>query len=797
VPDDAAPEFGELLRRCRTLVGLTQAQLAERAGISARAVSDLERGGGRAPRLQTVTLLAAALQLTPEQLAQLRTAARPTTTAVDLARQGAHPPPFLPTPATPLLGREAEVAVAAAMLAGDEVRLLTLTGPGGVGKTRLALRVAAELRDAFPDGVHFVSLAPLTDPALVVTAVARGLALAEAGGEPLTTRLIAWLRDRRLLLVLDNCEHVLEAMGLASALLVACPRLAVLATSRAPLRLDGEHEYPVQPLALPAPGKRLSPSQVLSYPATALFVSRARAVAPDRLLSDADVPVIAEICRGLDGLPLAIELAAARARLLAPVAILARLERPLALLTCGPRDAPARQRTLRDTLDWSYALLTPAEQALFARLAVFAGGAALEAIQVVCGDAAGGPSDVLGVIDGLVRASLLHRQEDGAGAGRFGMLETIREYAQERLAASGDSPAMRQRQAAYFLALAEQPEPAMAGGPDQHVWLARLEAEHDNLRAALQWFLERGELESQLRLAGALFHFWHAHAHFGEGRRWLEAGLEQIEEVSVPVRMKALNAAAGLAMIQSDQPRAVALAEELLALSRAHHDSLQTILALSILGMTAIQRGDSHQAAQYLEERLSIARARGRRFDLALSLYDLVLVKSEEGISLEALKLIAEALPLFRDAGETFCAMNAVGSLGFIALLEGRRRQARALLVDYLEMAVRFQDKASIAAGLEGLAAAAIEERRAEHAARLFAVAECLRLEIGGRLMSLRNRTLIERAVSSSREQLGEGAWLAAWKAGQALTMEQAVTMALAIDANPATAMRVVHARAG
>jgi tetratricopeptide (TPR) repeat protein len=377
------------------------------------------------------------------------------------------------------------------------------------------------------------------------------------------------------------------------------------------------------------------------------------------------------------------------------------------------------------------------------------------------------------------------------------MLETIREYAQERLAASGDSPAMRRRQAAYFLALAEQAEPAIAGGPDQHIWLARLEAEHDNLRAALQWFLERGELESQLRLAGALFHFWHAHTHFGEGRRWLEAGLAQSEEVSVPVRMKALNAAGGLAMIQSDQPRAVALAEELLALSRAHHDPLQTILALSILGMTAIQRGDSHRAAQYLEERLSIARAQGSRFDLALSLYDLGLAKSEEGISLEALKLIEEALRLFRDAGETFWAMNAVGSLGYIALLEGRHRKARPLLVDYLEMAVQFQDKASIAAGLEGLAAAAIEESSAEHAARLFAVAECLRREIGGHLMSLRNRTLIERAVSSSREQLREGAWLAAWKAGQALTMEQAVTLALATDANPATATGVVHARAG
>jgi tetratricopeptide (TPR) repeat protein len=381
-------------------------------------------------------------------------------------------------------------------------------------------------------------------------------------------------------------------------------------------------------------------------------------------------------------------------------------------------------------------------------------------------------------VDGLVRANLLHREDDTAGAGRFAMLETIREYAGERLEARGEAMSVSQRHAAYFLALAEQAEPSLENGPDQHLWLARLESEHDNLRAALQWFLGWGEAGPELRLAGALRHFWHAHAHFGEGRRWLEAGLAHGEHVSVSVRMKGLRSAAGLAMIQADQPGAVALAEEFLALARAQCDPIQTINALSILGMTAVQRGDTGQAAQYLEECISVARVHGGPFDLAMALYNFGLAKSEEGQYLEAVELIQESLTLFRGEGEMFWAMNAVGSLGYIALLEGRHRQARPLLLEYLEMGVQFQDRANIAAGLEGLAAVAIDEGSADQAARLFGAAESLRNEIGGRLMSLRNRTMIERSVRSTRQRLGEPAWVAAWNAGQVMTVQQAVSMA-------------------
>ena len=772
----ARAAFGALLKEHRLAAGLTQEELAERAGVSARAVSDLERGGRGTPRLRTVALLATALGLTSEQQAQLRDTARPSALS-DLPRPGAGPPFFLPIPATALLGREEEVAAATGLLSTGPVRLITLTGPGGVGKTRIALRVADQLRTAFPDGVHFIPLASLMDPALVVTVIARALGVAETGDEPLPMRLIARLGDRRLLLLLDNCEHLLEAMELVPYLLAACPRLAILATSRAPLRLAGEQEYPVRPFALPAQRERLLPCQLLAYPAIALFVARAQAVAPDRVLGQTAAPLIAEICRRLDGLPLAIELAAARVRLLRPRALLARLDRRLALLTCGPRDAPARQRTLRDTLDWSYALLAPAEQAVFARLAVFAGGVGLEAIELVCSDV-GRSCDVLESVDGVVRANLLHREDDTAGAERFGMLETIREYAGEQLEARGEAVSVSRRHAAYFLALAERAELSLRNEPDQHLWLARLEAEHDNLRATLRWFLERGEPEPELRMAGALHHFWHAHAHFGEGRRWLEAGLTRAENVSVSVRMKALRAAAGLAMIQADQRGAVALAEDLLALARAQHDAMQTINALSILGMTAVQRGDTGQAGQYLEECISVARLQGSPFDLAMAHYDLGLAKSEAGLFREALELIGEALTVFRCAGEMFWTMNAVGSLGYIALLEGRHRHARPLLLEYLEMGVQFEDRANVAAGLEGLAVAAIEEGSAEHAARLFAAAESLRLEIGGRLMSLRNRTMIDHSLSFTRERLDERAWLAAWTSGQAMTLQQAVAIA-------------------
>lgn len=687
-------------------------------------------------------------------------------------------PSNLPLQLTPFIGRQREVAAASHLLRREEVRLLTLTGPGGTGKTRLALHVAEMVSEDFERGVYFVSLASVSDFRLIAPTIAGTLKVKERPGQPLLDTLQDYLHDKKMLLVVDNFEHLTDGAVTISELLGACPNLKVLVTSRGVLNLLGEYDYPVPPLEVPDPTQLPNLDALTENDAVALFVDRARAVKPAFSLTNENASAVAEICRRLDGLPLALELAAARIRLLPPPALLARLSSRLKLLIGGARDAPARQQTLRGTIDWSYSLLNAAEQRLLAEVGVFGGGCSLEAAEAVC--TSEGSFEVLEGIGSLVEKSLL--RQVGENAPRFLMLETIREYALEQLEASGEAEHARERHAAFYLNLVEQGPGVVTWphGTEQVQWFDRLEAEHHNLRGALEWFLQHGDLERELRLAVALRHFWHAHAHFGEGRRWLEIGLAHVDAVSVPVRITALNAAGSLAMIQGDQTRAVALMEELLPLTRKWNDSSGTIGALTVLGMTAVQRGDHEQATRCLEECVTLARADGSRFTVAHALYNLGLAKSEEGIYAEALALIEEALAACRETGDTFWAMNATGSLGYIALLEGRYQPAQGLLQEYLEMAHRFEDRANVAAGLEGLAAHAAAEGQLERAAHLFAAAESLRHEIGSRLMSLRNRTMIEHTVRSTRERLGEEAWLAAWEDGLAMSMEQAISLASA-----------------
>jgi non-specific serine/threonine protein kinase len=681
----------------------------------------------------------------------------------------------LPQPLTSFVGREKDLAWVREALTRS--RLVTLTGVGGIGKTRVALEAAREALADFPDGVWLVELAALTDPALVPSAVAQALGVREQAGRGLAESLAEWCASRRVLLVLDNCEHLVEACAqLAEALLRARARLRVLATSREALRLEAETVWVVQGLTVPEAGGEAPAEELARYEATRLFVERARLSRPGYAVTDRSAAAIAVVCRRLEGIPLALELAAARVGVLSPEQILSRLEARFRLLVGGSRTAPARQRTLRATIDWSYDLLSQTERGLLRRLAVFAGGWTLEAAEGVCTSAGIEQSAVLALLAQLVDKSLVHAEEQGHEA-RYGMLETVWEYALERLEARGEAEAARQAHARYFLELAVEAEPQLFVGARAAAWLARLEAELDNLRAALGWLLEQ-DADACLRLAVAVRQLWLVHGHYTEGRRWLEAALARSRATPALVRAKAHSGVGEMAQRQGDLAAARGYAEEQLHLGREMGDALHIGWASYSLGTVAVLQGDLQAAHAYLEE--SLARGREAWDDRLIgnATNSLGELAREEGAWAEARALYEQALALLKQAGSQMGVSVALTNLGAVAWEAGDLEGASTAYRDALGIEQALGNRVGIGYCLEGFGAVAAARGPWARAARLGGAAEALREEVGAPLERLDQR-LHDGWVSKLRAALDPATLEKEWARGRAMGLEEAVREAL------------------
>jgi predicted ATPase/transcriptional regulator with XRE-family HTH domain len=764
-------QLGAALKKLRVAAGMTQEELAEQAGISARTVSDVERGLRTAVHRETGQRLATALGLTDEEFRAFDDLAA--------ARQ-ASPLPVprasrLPQVPTPFLGRTAELDSIGAVLQGSDVRLLTLTGPGGIGKTRLALEIARRTQAFFAGGVFFVSLGEVKDASLVAPEVATALGVVETGSN-LQELISNRLAGMRALVLLDTFEHLVAAAPLVYALLLSSPATTLLVTSRSALRLRGEHEFPVPPLELPSETAAVSADDIAHWPATALFWERARAVVPELELDDANAALVVGICRKLDGLPLAIELAAARVKHLPLAAVRDQLEHRLQLLVGGPLDMPLRQRAIRDTVAWSHDLLGEEELRLFRRLSVFSGGWNLAAVESVCGPGRE-VGEALGGVSSLVDQSLVVLDRTRQSA-RYRMLDVVREYAAQELLTAGETEEIERRHALHYLALSEEAGPNLVRAGHQE-WFARLDIERGNVRRAMAWAIKGGETELALRYTVALWRYWRQLGEFVEGRRWSEAAVGMPGEASSSLRAKALGAAAALAWPQGDYDRMAALSAEAIDLARQSDDPLDLRDALTVKGMVAMGQGRYAEAVERFQETVAICRPLGLSWQLATSHLNLGTALVLSGSPEEAEATLEEGLDLYRQLGDDIFSARMTNGIAYAALarkdIERADGLARVALAAFAEQA----ERQGVAQGLETLAAVAAARGDAERAATLGGAAAAVRETIAARAAQF-EVAVTGPFMEKIQEAADQDLWHRAWEAGLAMGAESAVAYALA-----------------